>query len=225
MIIIRQKEYGLRDKVANWLSKSIEKDREAANKSHTKAIMERRKIDVNDDIQTVRRLRSAGKARRTLVKQNIDNSVHDNINISFKGKSGYFRNRIEYKPDFGSSGLAHEIGHTIEREEGSKFGKLIDKLSDRARTDQRKTMNSDEKGIITSAKRFIQGKLINENEKRASKRGIELLKKVKADNELINHSKEALDGSFGTYKHIAKINYKTPLYNLIKSKKKGGNNV
>ena len=48
MIILRQKEYGLKDirkKIAEKLRNSIEKDKQAASKSHIKAIVSRRGVD------------------------------------------------------------------------------------------------------------------------------------------------------------------------------------
>lgn len=218
MIILRQKEYGLKDirkKVASKLRESIERDKQNASKSHTKAILSRRGVD-DEDIVIMRRLRAAGKSRRTKVKSNP--GLYDNRNISYKNKKGYYRNRIEYIPSRGSAGLAHELGHTIEREEGGLIGKAIDNLSDKARSEQAKTKTPKEKGLLTSAKRFIQGKLINENEKRSSESGIRLLKKVGASDKLIKRSKEELDGSLGTYRGESKVDYKRPIYNLIKTK-------
>ena len=218
MIILRQKEYGLKDirkKIAEKLRNSIEKDKQAASKSHIKAIVSRRGVDYEDAV-IMRRLRASGKSRRTKVRSN--STLGDNINISFKNKNGYYRNRIEYIPSRGSAGLAHELGHTIEREEGGLIGKAIDNLSDRARTEQIKTKTPKEKGLLTSAKRFIQGKLISENERRASNSGVKLLKKIGASDKLLKRSREELDGSLGTYKNESKVDYKRPIYNLIKTK-------
>ena len=217
MIILRQKEYGLKDirrKVVDKLRESIERDKQAASKSHTKAILSRRGID-DEDIVIIRRLRASGKSRRTKVKSN--SGLYDNRNISYKNKNGYYRNKIEYIPSRGSAGLAHELGHTIEREEGGLIGKVIDNLSDKARSEQAKTKTTKERGLLTSAKRLIQGKLINENEKRSSNSGMKLLKKVGASDKLLKRSEEELGGSLGTYINESKVDYKRPIYNLIKT--------
>lgn len=221
MIILRQKEYGLVsdawNKVTKSLRDSIVNDLREADKSGTKAVLSRRGINRNEDIKIIRRLRAAGKARRTQVKSNP--GLNDNRNIAFRGKKGYYRNRIEYIPSRGAAGLAHEIGHTIEREEGGIAGKIIDRLSDVARNSRySNNKTSKEKGLLKAAKRYIQGSIIIENERRATKSGLRLLKKVGASDELIKRSKEELDGSLGTYKHTAKAAYKIPIYNLIKTK-------
>lgn len=60
--------------------------------------------------------------------------------------------------------------------------------------------------------------LISENERRASNSGVKLLKKVGASDKLLKRSREELDGSLGTYKNESKVDYKRPIYNLIKTK-------
>ena len=135
---------------------SIEKDKQAASKSHIKAIVSRRGVDYEDAV-IMRRLRASGKSRRTKVRSN--STLGDNINISFKNKNGYYRNRIEYIPSRGSAGLAHELGHTIEREEGGLIGKAIDNLSDRARTEQIKTKTPKEKRITYFSQKIYPRKV------------------------------------------------------------------
>ena len=220
MIILRQKEYGLVSdawkKVTKSLRDSINKDKKETNDSQLKAIMSRRGADMTEDIQIMRRLRTAGKARRTQVKSNL--GLNDNRNIAFRGKKGYYRNRIEYIPNRGAAGLAHEIGHTIEREEGGLVGKVIDRLSDIARDDQARNKSPEEKGLLRSAKRYFQGRLISENERRATESGLKLMKKVGASDKLLKRSREELEGSLGTYKSSARVSSKRPLYNLIKTK-------
>ena len=83
MIILRQKEYGLVSdawrKVTKSLRDSINKDKKETNDSQLKAIMSRRGADMTEDIQIIRRLRAAGKARRTQVKSNP--GLNDNLEV------------------------------------------------------------------------------------------------------------------------------------------------
>ena len=219
MIILRQKQYGLRDKLINKLNNSLSKDQHEINQLNYDLTHKHRKgLDLKEEYKVIRAIRKIGKneGRSKIVGDRRPEQKVPEINIPFN-KSGHFRNLIYYNPDHGAGGVAHEIGHSLEREQGSMIGKAINRLSDNARVGiKRDAKNS---GIITTAKQFIRGKLINLNEKRANNQGINLLRKVQAKPELINKKQAGLNNTLRNHIVTNNMIFKQNLLNTLNKKK------
>ena len=132
------------------------------------------------------------EGRTKMVGDRRPGEIPQNVNINLGDKKGHYRNLIYYNPDNGAGGVAHEIGHSLERESGNRFGKYIDKVSDKIRRERYDEGNKNDDNPI---KANVRSKAVLINEKRATKRGLKLLKDAGASSEVMENKKKELNES------------------------------
>ena len=222
MIILRQKEFGLaerRDRKIARLQKRIAKDYDKIKETNRNISELRKKIVPSEDYKLIRKMKKVAKneGRTKIISGNNKGwtgRVPNNINVR-TDKTGHFRNFIYYNPDHGAGGVAHEIGHSLEREKKNWFGNYIDKESDIARQEHYEGKDKDHNAIIAG----LKSKAILINEKRASKQGQKLLKDAGASKETLRNKKKELKESLENHRATEKGNYRLRKLNrLLKEK-------
>lgn len=206
MIIIRycnynyyqQKEFGLidnyRKKKISKLKENISKDYNEILESNNNIAKLRKENVLKNEYKLIRKMKKVAKneGRTKMVGDRRPGEVPQNVNINLGDKRGHYRNLIYYNPDNGAGGVAHEIGHSLERESGNRFGKYIDKVSDKIR---RERYDEDNKNDDNPIKANVRSKVVLINEKRATKRGLKLLKDAGASSEVMENKKKELNES------------------------------
>ena len=120
--------------------------------------------------------------------------------------------------------LAHEIGH-LDSESG-KSGKIKKWISSRKSNSPEirgemegfSSMDDPSIGISEWWKRMNRSRVVNLDEKNATKNGLKLLKKHGATKDELKKAKENLKLSGKTYKYMGRIYRKAPLKNYIQIK-------
>lgn len=133
------------------------------------------------------------------------------------------RKVVFHHPDSGNEDLAHELGH-IKNEDKSRLSRYTNSSKVRGELDKsRKELEDNsavekERGLIVGARRWIKGKLVEHEESKASKRGLELMKEVGVSKEELKKAEDKLmNKSLGTYKEANKIYYKSPIARKLKN--------
>lgn len=151
--------------------------------------------------------------KKAFLKSNKSISgISSSINNEIKNNSLKGIDSIVHKEGSGVENLAHEIGHL------SRKRNPISILANSSIVRNGRNTNLDQKvdsPRLTFLKRKAKGWLINKEEKEASKKGLELMKKNNANKKELQKAKENLNYSLGTYKNsnkisqeIARMNYK-----------------
>lgn len=195
---LEQKEFGLIDnykkRKISKLRKNIAKDYNEISESNDNIAKLRKENVLDDEYKLIRKMRKVAEneGRTKMVGDRRPGEITQNVNINMRDKKGHYRNLIYYNPDNGSGGVAHEIGHSLERETGSRFGKYIDKTSNKVRRERSEKNNKNDDNPI---KANMRSGAILINEKRATKRGLKLLKDVGASPEIMENKKKELNES------------------------------
>lgn len=132
------------------------------------------------------------------------------------------RKVVFHHSDSGNEDLAHEIGH-IKNEDKSWLSRYTNSSKVRGELDRsRKELEDPDSpkaiGYMRGAKRWVKGKLVEYEEKKASKKGLKLMKNAGASKDELEAAKDKLmNKSLGTYKEANKMYYKSPIARKLKN--------
>ena len=230
---IYQKEFGLirdlRKRAAIKLTNSIRKDFNRVRDGFN--VVEKNKIP--DSVIKQKLIEKADKKGVDVLNLNIDGKGPQaviGIDKEIPELRGRVRSNVIFFPNSdkeeGLEGLAHELGHI----ENYNRGGLSKRVNQKATNLSKGFVNDSEKisktggdyrksGVVRAAKQYIGGKLILHEEKSASKKGLDFLRELGANNDQIKKAKRSLNGSLETYKGATNARWKSTLKNTIKPKK------
>lgn len=114
--------------------------------------------------------------------------------------------------------LAHELGHGLNKESWNPITRFVSNNSSQI------TPNELDKGLVKSAKNRIKGLIKLKDEKSATKKGLELLKKSGASEGEMKLAENNLKSDYDTYEGNIKASYLIPIRNTLRGKKIKGRN-
>lgn len=106
------------------------------------------------------------------------------------------------------TGEAHELGHVHNRYNGTKKEKFISKLDTPERRERvtREIDGSKPRSVLTKLQDWLDNKIIQKEEKNASKNAMNILKNnIKLSDEELKEAKNVLDNSYKTYENRPKL--------------------
>lgn len=229
-----------RKKIAARIEKSIAKDELKYNNA-LRDYLSMNKVQ-NKDVE--RKLLREGKKRgaRTFgtdldgmggnytssskTSKEIAEALHGQDKKKWQNSANKDAFQIVHPSGSGTELLAHELGHVDNATKGGKIRKAINKRAN-SRKVRAEFQSSGAYGndgatggsvlgtIKESLRRFKNKKLVDIEERNASKRGIKFLKENGASKEEIKQAKENLEKAGKTYKTLGKRYYKFPLLNKV----------
>lgn len=120
-----------------------------------------------------------------------------------------------------TAGLAHEIGHIRNRESKNPITRKINKISednlDNIHDHTDLLDGNDEGSILKGVGNYFKQKAVIREEKNASKKGLNLLKKFKMDKKSRKNAKKDLDSALDSYKINGEISYKSPIMKKLQT--------
>lgn len=169
-----------------------------------------------------------GKNKEGISKYGAKNYLRYGRKIDNAISSG--KSIIIHPSGSGSDLLAHELGH-LKSQNGSLLsrGRLLDEASTKVQESgygflESGGLKDTTTGIIPGVKRYLKGRVILANERKASKNALDILKKNGATPEELSIAKKNLLGTaLGTYKTVSDAYTRIPFKNLIQIPSRRGN--
>ena len=126
------------------------------------------------------------------------------------------RNIISYPSNSGIETLSHELGHADNYLSKNKIKNYISRsYKDNKSSVTPENVETSRGGLLNFINTYTKGKLELEEEKNATRKGLNLLKISGASKEEIKRSKDELNKSLESYNLGHKMNYKSSLRNTI----------